>query len=147
MVKNIIFALAAVCLASCGPMAAVESAVTGGPVVVADRTKLDEQVGISLTTAYTAVSKAAGIMIEVGLIKDTATITKLGELDRVAYAAVMAVHDAYLSANNASYLRAIADANAAVKRFLAAAQAARHASADPPAKVALLLDLAEGTRR
>lgn len=112
-------------LSSCGVVRTVESAVTGGPVTVADRTKLDEQVGISLTTAYTATSKAAGLLIETRIITDPATIKRWGELDRAAFNSVMAVRQAYLAANNASYLAAIQEANAAVKAFLAALQSAR----------------------
>lgn len=100
----------------------VTSAVVGGPVVVADQTKLDEQVGLTLTLAYTAAARAAGLAISTGLVKDTATIRHIGALDRRAYAAVVAVRSAYLAGNSANYLAAIAQARAAVGDLLAAAK-------------------------
>jgi hypothetical protein len=97
--------LLAACLAlaatACTPLV---NAVTGGPGTVANKTVLDEQVGLTLTLAYTAASRAAGLAISTGLVKDHATIVRIGQLDSKAYAAVQAVRAAYVAANSASYL-------------------------------------------
>src|SRR5688572_27657533 len=106
--------LLALSVAGCSGLNTAAQVASTSPVEVANRTKLDEQAGITLTLAYTAVSKAAGLAIETGLIKDTALITRLGELDRAAYQAVMAVRQAYLAANSASYLAAMKQANTAI---------------------------------
>lgn len=99
---------------------AVPSAVAGGPVAVADQTKLDEQIGLSLTLAYTAAARAAALAIETGLVKDRAAIARIGDLNRRAYAAVTAVRAAYLAGNSASYLSAITQARGAIGDLLAA---------------------------
>jgi hypothetical protein len=113
--------LAALVLSGC---TAATQAVTGGPVVVADQTKLDEQVGLSLTLAYTAAAKAAALAITLadasGHPLSSATVQKIGQLDQRAFAAVTAVRAAYLAGNGSNYLSAISGARAAVNDILAA---------------------------
>lgn len=107
--------LAALSVAACGTLG---QTIMGGPVVVANQTKLDEQVGLSLTLAYTAAARAAALAIETGVVKDKATIAYIGQLDQRAYGAVKAVRAAYLAGNSASYLAAISAARAAVTDLL-----------------------------
>ena len=107
--------LLAVPIAACHTVGAV---ATGGPAVVADQTKLDEQVGLSLTLASTAASRAAALAITAGVITDRATIAKIGQLDSRAYAVVQAVRSAYLAGNGTNYLAAIEAARKAVNDLL-----------------------------
>src|SRR5690242_17257829 len=117
--RRLILALAAassLALTACGPTAAV----IPGPAVIADRTKADEQAGITVTLAYTAAARAAALAITSGVVSDPAKVKRIGELDSRAYAAVQAVRQAYLTANAASYAEALANANAAIAAFTAA---------------------------
>jgi len=104
---------------ACGTLGGL---VTGGPATVADQTKVDEQLGLSLTLAYTAASRAAALAISTGLVRDVNTIRKIGALDTRAYNAVVAVHNAYLAANGTNYLASIAAARAAISDLLVAAK-------------------------
>lgn len=130
---GLIAALAfAVVACGIGPPASIPAS----PSEVADRVKIDEQTGIAITTAYTAVAKAAALAIETGLIRDPATIKRIGELDVAAYDAVKAVRSAYDAANSRSYLEGLTKANAAVKAFYNAVTTARRTSEQstaPPA--------------
>jgi hypothetical protein len=110
-------ALAAVSLSACAP---VVDAVTGGPVTVSDKSKLDEQVGLTATLAYTAAARAAALAIQTGLVKNPATIQRIGQLDARAYAAVQALRQAYLAVNGTAYLAALSQARQAVADLLAA---------------------------
>lgn len=116
--------LAAMSVAACGTLGTITSAMTGGPAVIADQTKLDEQVGLSLTLAYTAAAKAAGLAIQVAAAAghpfSSATVQKIGQLDTRAYNAVTAVRAAYVAGNGTNYLSAISDARAAINDILAA---------------------------
>jgi hypothetical protein len=109
-------------MAAALPLGACDTLMAGqvpGPASVSDRTKLDEQVGIAVTLAYTAAAKAAGLAIETGLIKNQDTIRRIGAADQKAYAAVMAVRSAYLTVNATEYTEALARANAALSEFTA----------------------------
>ena len=103
----------------------VGTLLTGSPATVANQTKLDEQVGLTVTLAYTAAARAAGLAITtaaaIGKPLSPATVKRIGELDLRAFAAVTAVRNAYLSVNSASYLSALSGARAAVADLLAAA--------------------------
>ena len=92
--------------------------VPTAPVELADRTSVDEQVGLTVTLAYTAASKVAALSIETGVITDRATIRKIGALDRTAFAAVEAVEAAYRTGNAESYAAALRDARKAVAALL-----------------------------
>ncbi len=98
----------------------VVDTATGGPVAAANQTKLDEQVGLTVTLAYTAAARAATLAIQTGFIKDQATIARIGELNTRAYAAVLAVRDAYAAGNSAGYLSGVSQARAAIGDLLAA---------------------------
>lgn len=119
--RTLLFGLACFAVTACGPLAQLASIASTPPVAHADSTKLDEQVGITVTLAYTAASKAAALAIRTGLVTNVATIRRIGELDRQAYAAVQGVRQAYLAVNAASYTAALAKANAAVNALLSAA--------------------------
>lgn len=119
MHKFLLVIAASFALASCG----ITSALTGlpsSPAAAANQTKLDEQVGLTVTLAYTAAARAAALAIRVGIVKDAATIAKIGELDGKAYAAVLAVRQAYLAGNSDGYLSAITQAREAATALLAA---------------------------
>ena len=110
----------ALTLCGCGTM----SALSGGPGTVAEQTKLDEQLGLSITLAYTAAAKAAGLAIEgaaaSGHPLSNATLDKIDSARRKAYALVTATRQAYEAGNSTSYLSAATQARAAVADFLAA---------------------------
>jgi hypothetical protein len=115
MRKMLIGLCLAASLSACGP--ALNSGIVPGPNVVSDRTKVDEQAGITVTLAYVAASKLAGLAIETGLVKDKVTIQRIGLLDRQAFDAVSAVRAAYDAGNAASYADALVKANVALKAF------------------------------
>lgn len=110
----------ALALCGCG----VTQALTSGPGTVANQTKLDEQLGLSITLAYTASAKAAKLAIEVAdaLHKpfSPATLQHIEDLRAKAYALVTATRAAYEAGNSASYLAAAKQAKAAIADFLAA---------------------------
>ena len=116
--------LAALTVSACGTLGTIGNVVTHGPVVVADQSKLDEQLGLSLTLAYTAASKGAALAINtadlIGKPFSTATVKRIGELDAAAFAAVTAVRQAYLAGNSSNYLAAISQARQAVTNLLGA---------------------------
>lgn len=88
------------------------------PSEVAAQTELDEQAALTITLAYTAAARAAALAIETGVVKDRATISRIGGYDRQAYAAVEGVEHAYRAGNAISYTAAVADARAAITSFL-----------------------------
>lgn len=134
--RKTIFALCtALALSACG-VASMLTGIPTSPSAVADRTKVDEQAGITVTLAYTAASKAAALAIRTGLVTSAATIKRIGELDTKAYAAVVAVHDAYKAANAASYGAAIAKANAVIGELVALAGGGTSSATTPGQRVA-----------
>jgi hypothetical protein len=122
-IRNMFAVLALVALTACGPLAAIGQIATNTPSSLADRTVIDEQAGITITLAYTAASKAAALAIPIAVATGAmspATVRRIGELDNAAFAAVMAVRQAYLAANAASYGAALKQANAAITALLSA---------------------------
>ncbi len=107
-------AAASIGLAGCNPAPPIT------PSSVAQQTKLDEQVGLTVTLAYTAAARAAALAIKTGLIKDKPTIARIGQLNARAYAAVLAVRAAYQAGNTASYVSALTQAQSAIAALLAA---------------------------
>jgi hypothetical protein len=116
----LVLAASSLALTGCAGLGTAANVVTGGPVTVADQTKVDEQLGLSLTLAYTAAARAAALAISTGLVSNQATIAKIGQLNSRAYAAVTAVRSAYLAANGSAYLAAVSQARAAIGDLLAA---------------------------
>lgn len=96
-------------------------ALPDNPAAIADRTAIDEQVGLTITLAYTGASRAAALAIRTRPALSPATIRKIGSLDRTAFAAVEAVRAAYKAGNSDSYAAALTDARMAVAALLTAA--------------------------
>lgn len=113
---RILLVAAALALSGCATVPSVPSA----PVDLTSQTTLDEKGAIAAETAYTAAAKAASLAIRAGVIHDPATIKRIGELDRQAYAAVQATRAAYDAGNASSYVSAFTRSNAAVRALLAA---------------------------
>lgn len=113
---RMLIACAALALSSCGTVASLPPA----PVDLTAQTTLDEKGAIAAETAYTAAAKAAALAIRAGVISNPATVQRIGELDRQAYAAVQATRAAYDAGNASSYLSAFTRSNAAVRALLAA---------------------------
>ncbi len=105
-------------LAACSTLQNVPTA----PSEIADQTRLDEQAALTLTLAYTGAAKAATLAIETGIIDSPATIARIGELDRQAFAAVLAAERAYNAGNAASYASALMEARLAISGLLTAVQ-------------------------
>jgi hypothetical protein len=115
--KRVIFALAAVAslaLAGCK----VGDPVPTSPGAIASHSVLDEKAGIAAETAYYAANRAAALAIRAGVVTDTATIKRIGELDNQAKAAVQLTRDAYDAGNAAGYDEAFRKADAATKALL-----------------------------
>lgn len=113
------------------------------PSSVANQTKLDEQVGLTVTLAYTAAARAAALAIKTGLVKDKATIARIGELDKRAYAAVLGVRAAYQAGNATDYLSALTQARTAIAALLGAARDPVASLQGLPADLAHLKVMAE----
>ncbi|WJY18667.1 hypothetical protein QQS45_13860 [Alteriqipengyuania flavescens] len=96
------------------------AASAGSPRSVAERTVLDEQAALTIALAYTGAARAAAVAIEAGLIDDPATLVKIGELDRQAFAAVELTEDAYRAGNAEDYSVALVLAKEAVQALLGA---------------------------
>lgn len=79
------------------------------PVAVADKTLLDEKIGIAATVGYTAASTLGNRLSRLGVI-DRA---QFQALDQKGYAAVLAIRAAYLTGNATNYASAIEQAKAA----------------------------------
>lgn len=90
------------------------------PATAANQTTLDEQAGRLVNIAYTAAAKAAALSIQTGLVRDPATVKRIGELDQRAFAAVQAVNRAYKAANASSYMTALTEARAAIEQLVSA---------------------------
>ena len=80
-----------------------------GPAVVADRTVLDERIGIAATVGYTAASTLGNRIWP----KGSAGRPAFQALDQRGYDAVIALRAAYLTGNATSYIQAIERAKAA----------------------------------
>lgn len=100
-------------LTACPPPVATPSDLAGSTV-------LDEKGAIAAELAYTAANRAAALAIRSGAVSEPATIARIGELDRRAYAAVQAVRAAYAAGNSASYAEAFARSQAAIQLLLGA---------------------------
>jgi hypothetical protein len=79
------------------------------PVAVADKTVLDEKIGIAATVGYTAASTLGNRLSLLGVIPRA----QFQALDQRGYDAVIAIRAAYLTGNAVSYLAAIEQAKAA----------------------------------
>lgn len=109
--------VAAMSLAACSP--AIIQNVPESPGAIAPANVLDERIGLTVETAYTAASRGAALAIRFGVVKDVETIKKIGALDIRAKRAVDQTRLAYRARNAASYAQSYEIANALVKDLLA----------------------------
>jgi len=117
---RLLFAVsAALALAGCNLSALGSLPPT--PAQAADRTILDEQGALTVELAYSAVRLAVETGVDVGIIRG-ANATRFAELDRRAYAAVLAVRAAYRAGNADSYAAAQTLALDAVAQLFAVAE-------------------------
>lgn len=103
----------ALLLAGCGPMLSAIGLVPPAPVAVAQTTKLDEQVALSVELAYKGARLAVSTGIKAGLIKGPLA-GRIAAADDAAYKAVLTVRAAYDAGNAASYDIAAERARAAI---------------------------------
>ena len=75
-----------------------------------------------MTLAYTAAARSAALAIRTGLIKNPATIRRIGELDSRAFLAVQGVRSAYLAGTERNYADALGSANVALGQLLDASK-------------------------
>lgn len=127
----IAMAAASVALSACGTTGQLP-----GPSALADRTTLDEKLGLTFTLGYTAAARAAALAITSGLVKDQATIARIGRLDNQLYAAVMKVRGLYLAGNAATYQAAVDQANSLLAQLTAASGARVSSNPASPALAA-----------
>jgi hypothetical protein len=90
--------------------AVLDTTVPIKPVEIADRTTIDEAVGIGATNAYTAASRMGAALARAGLIDKA----KFKAADQRGIEAVRALRIAYLTLNATKYADAIDRAYAAV---------------------------------
>ena len=67
MKKLFLFA-AVISLTACGPMLSVLGGIPSAPVVVAEKTTLDETAGLAVETMYTATARAGALAFRTGII-------------------------------------------------------------------------------
>ena len=99
-------------------VAACETTPPDNPQEAANTIILDEQAATTINLAYTAAAKAAVIAIETGVVTDTETVRRIGQLNAKAYAAVGAANAAYDAGNSDSYMAAIAEARSAITAIM-----------------------------
>jgi len=112
--------LPALALAACNVAEPIPNGAT--PTVSLDprTSKVDEQVGLTVTLAYTAASRAAALAIRAGVVKDKETIAHIGELDNVGFDATQKVRRAYDAQDILAFNAAVKEARAAANGLLAA---------------------------
>lgn len=129
MKKLIAIVAVGLALAGCTRATLAENAVTAGataadiagtapPSVYANKTILDEKVGIAVELAYKAWRVAFELGLDSGVIHG-AKATALAAIDNKAYAATIATQSAYRASNATSYRAAADQAIALVRQALA----------------------------
>lgn len=118
MRKMLFPALAALALAGCGTASSSLSSIPAAPVDVANKTILDEKVGIAIETAYKAFRLAVELAVDTGKLKG-AKAAQVAALDSKAFAATVASQNAYKALNNESYIAAASEARAAIEQGIA----------------------------
>ena len=113
-------------LASFSLVASTGGCVTGAgtPSVYADKTVIDEQVGVSTELAYKASRLLTETAVDAGLLKG-ANATKAAALDNKAFAALVAMRTAYGAGNATDYITAAAQAQNAVAQIIAVVKGAK----------------------
>lgn len=116
--KRYLIALAACVLASC--TAADVSHAVGVPVPVeyANRTAVDEQVGVGIENGYKGFRTALELAVDSGFLTG-ARASAARTANQCAYRAVLVFRQAYKTANSADLLAAARSANIAIEQALA----------------------------
>lgn len=126
MKRLLILLPVALALVACGPgsTAPPTSAGSVAPPTAAqtfgDHTKVDEQIGLTVTLGYTAAARAAKLAIDTGVIRDKATIARIGVLSEAAADKVDALRFAYLGGNSTDIATALSNARSAIALLLSA---------------------------
>lgn len=115
---RLIFALAAASLAACTPGALSQAVGIPTPIEYAERTAVDEQVGVGIENGYKAFRTAMELAVDTGFLKGARAAT-VQRANRCAYAAVMVYRQAYQTANKADLLAAARSANIAIAQATA----------------------------
>lgn len=118
MIAGFLIALCSLSLASCGASAGGGIANIPPPIVIADKTKLDEQVLLATTLAYTAATKAATLAIRSHVVTDRDRIRRIGVINDAAFIALQDLRRAYAIGNADSYRTASERAQELLKRLL-----------------------------
>lgn len=119
MKRAILVAMASLSMVACTTVPTHVVGVPTSPVVVADKTILDEKVGIAVETAYKAFRLAVELAVDSGVLKGDKA-AKIAAIDNRAYAFTLATQRAYNAGNSASYISASTEALAAIKDGIAA---------------------------
>ena len=90
-----------------------------GPGAVAGASVLDERVALDVELTYKAARMAMETAVDAGLLKGE-DARKASELNRKAYAAVLAVRAAYRAGNSQTYAEALALARTELAALVAA---------------------------
>ena len=88
------------------------------PVEYANRTAVDEQVGVGIENGYKAFRTAVELAVDTGFLKGERAAT-VQRANRCAYAAVNVYRQAYKTANAADLLLAARSANIAIAQAVA----------------------------
>lgn len=83
------------------------------PLAAADRSILDERIGIGAELAYTTATKLGTVLAQAGLIDKT----KFKALDNDAYTALHSVRQAYQAGNATDYASAVQHVQTAVLKI------------------------------
>ncbi len=110
--------LAAALLAACTPGQVSTAVGIPTPIEYAERTAVDEQVGVGIENGYKAFRTAMELAVDTGFLKGERAAT-VQRANRCAYAAVNVYRQAYLTANKADLLAAARSANIAIEQATA----------------------------
>lgn len=102
---------------SAATLADAGAAVVGlpaAPVVVCDRSTMDEQAGTAVELGYKLFRTGTELAVDLGAIKGQRAVY-FAKLDAQLFAGTQTVQYAYRTCNAASYKQAIAEANALLK--------------------------------
>lgn len=119
--KRFLLAAIALSLSACvtaGPVGSTTPTSVLAPVTYADRTAVDEQVGVGIELGYKAFRTALELGVDTGVIKG-ANAVRAKAADATAYRAVQVFRQAYDTANASDLLLAARSANIAIAQALA----------------------------
>jgi len=119
MKRTLLALVAAISLSGCTVAQASGALGIPTPVEYAQRTAVDEQVGVGIENAYKAFRLTVELGVDTGFIKGPLA-AKVRQADLCAYQAVLIYRQAYKTANAADLLMAARSANIAIEQALAA---------------------------